>query len=330
MKISVIVPVYGVEKYIERCAESLFSQSLNEDVEFIFIDDASTDKSWDILEQVILAHPERSSQVKLIRHSENRGLPAARNTGLDWATGDYIIHIDGDDFVEHDMLVEMLAKATAENADIVWTDIILNYDTYERYLSQPNYNNVNGALRGILLGKMKYNVWNKLIRRDLYQNHGIRFPEGLGMGEDMTIIKLFCNARRVAYIPKAYYHYVKSNTAAFSQTYSQRHLIELSENVKIIEKYLEQYLDEDFQFLINSFKLEVKYPFLISDQKEKHIIWENWFKESNRYVWKNNEISLRRRILQTMAAKGIWWFVNIYYLLFYKSIFRRIVVRLYG
>lgn len=319
MKISVIVPVYGIEKYIAHCAESLFSQTFQDEVEFIFIDDCSTDKSVEILHDVIECHPKLKSKIHVVRHEVNQGLPAARNTGLNIAKGEYIIHIDGDDYIEPTMLEDMYSEATNKNADIVWTDIYLTYHDNERYLSQPDYFTPKEALRGLLRGEMKYNVWNKLVRRDLYTKHKIMFPSGFGMGEDMTIIKLFCHASVVTHLPKAYYHYVKTNSQAFCQTYSSDHLKELLYNVSELSIYLRDYLEDDYKELINLFQLEVKFPFLISDKKDRYYIWKNWFKEANEFVWKNPTISFRRKLLQGMASLNQWWYVRLYYKVLYKT-----------
>lgn len=322
--VSVIIPIFGVEKYVKNCTESLMNQTMN-DVEFIFVDDCSKDKSIHIIKEVTSLYGNRD--VKIVRHDKNLGLPAARNTGLKIAQGEYIIHIDGDDFVEPKMLEDMYSEATIKRADIVWSDFFLTYDNHERYFAQPNYSTPTNALYGILRGEMKYNVWNKLVRRDLYIKSNIEFPVGLGMGEDMTMIKLFCHASVVAYLPKAFYHYVKINSQAFSQTYSKKHLNELLQNVDDLSNYLKNYLGDNYEELISMFQLEVKFPFLISDRKEKHEIWKKWYKEANRYVWKNPSVSLRRKILQGMASINQWWYVDLYYKVLYKTPLKRLLNR---
>ena len=119
MKVSVIIPFYKVERYIKRCATSLLTQTLD-DVEFIFVDDASPDSSRDILLSVIKEHPEKA--VTILTHQSNKGLPAARNTGLGVATGDYIYHCDSDDWLEPDMLEKLVGSAERNDADIVYCD----------------------------------------------------------------------------------------------------------------------------------------------------------------------------------------------------------------
>lgn len=104
----------------------------------------------------------------------------------------------------------------------------------ERYMKQPAYDTAIDALKGILSGAMKYNVWNKLVRRQLYTANNIRFPEGHSMGEDMTMIQLFACAGSVCYLPRAFYHYVRLNTNAFTQakgsTVNKRHLEDVKYN----------------------------------------------------------------------------------------------------
>ena len=111
IKVSVCIPVYGVEKYIEKCARSLFEQTMQDGIEFIFVNDCTKDRSIEILEQVLAEYPHRKEQTRIIHHEKNRGLVAARNTGLAYASGEYIIHCDSDDWVELDMYEKMYKKA---------------------------------------------------------------------------------------------------------------------------------------------------------------------------------------------------------------------------
>lgn len=195
-KVSVIVPIYGVEAFIERCARSLMEQTLD-GVEYIFVDDASKDGSIVLLKKVMEKYPAKNKAVSIIIHEKNKGLPAARNTGLEKANGEYIFHCDGDDFIESNAL-ELLYNAAKENeADIVWCDWYLTFKKNERRMSEPSFVEPIDALKSMLGGGMKYNVWNKLVRRKLYTENSIYFPEGYGMGEDMTMILLFAYAHKV-------------------------------------------------------------------------------------------------------------------------------------
>lgn len=306
--VSVIIPIYKVEAFIERCATTLLEQTLHE-VEYIFVDDATPDHSIQILEEVVARYPERKEQVRIVHHEENMGLPAARNTGLTLATGEYIFHCDSDDYVEPTMLEELYHAAKTQEADIVWCDWYLTFAENERYMKQPSFSTPMEALKAMLSGRMKYNVWNKLVRRSLYADNQIEFPAGYGMGEDMTMMMLFAHAQKIAYVPKAYYHYIKTNTNAFSQTYSNKHLVELKHNVQRIIDYMQKVCGGAIEKELNFFKLDVKFPFLIAGQYKR---WEEWYPEANTYILQNKTVSARTRYIQWLASKQQYWLVGLY------------------
>lgn len=319
-KVSVIVPIYKVERFIDKCASSLFEQTLDE-VEFIFVDDASPDGSMDLLGKCIDRYPARKGQIKIVCHEENKGLPAARNTGLAEATGEYVFHCDSDDFVEPDMLAALYGTAKEKDADIVWCDWFLSFEHNERYMAQPSYKTPLDALKGMLGGVMKFTVWNKLARRSLYVDNQISFPAGYGMGEDMTMMMLFACAGKVAYLPKAFYHYVKLNTGSFTQTFSDRHLVELKYNVQRISNYLHDKFGDTLDKEIAYLKLAVKFPFLISNSSQKYRLWKEWYPEANKYIWGNKQLSLRSRIVQWCAWKGLFLVVRVHYVLLQRVIY---------
>lgn len=320
-KVSVIIPIFKVEKFIERCARSLFEQTLRE-VEFIFVDDASPDRSMEILHRTLTDYPERQEQIRILTHEQNKGLPSARNTGLEVATGEYIFHCDSDDYVEREMLEEMYAQAKQHDTDIIWADWFLSFGQNERYMPTRNYPSPMEALKGMLGGGMKFNVWNKLAKRSLYTDHNIRFPDGYGMGEDMTMMMLFACAERVAYLPKAYYHYVKLNTGAFSQTFSEQHLVALKHNVERLSNFLRARFGDQLDREIAFLKLEVKFPFLIiGDSEDLHHLWRTWWPEANPYILQNKNISWRNRFVQWCASKNQFWLVKGYYWLISKIIY---------
>lgn len=324
MKVSVIVPIYNVSRFIERCTESLMQQTLNE-IEYIFVNDATPDNSIELLSGILERYPVKTAQVKIIEHEQNKGLPAARNTGLAVATGEYVFHCDSDDFVEPDMLEALYNAAKRESADYVWCDWFLSYDNSERYMKQPTYDAPLEALKAMLDGRMKYNVWNKLVKRSLYTDNKIEFPAGYGMGEDMTMICLAACATKMTYVNKALYHYVRSNTEAMTQNFNELHLRDIRHNV-----------DETIAFLSKKslvteremalFKLNTKLPFLVTDTWESYRRWSEWYPEANAYISVNKEQPLRTRLLQQMAAKkfyaGVWLYYQVIYRFLYTILYK--------
>lgn len=320
MKVSVIIPIYKVEEFIERCATSLFEQTLS-DVEYIFVDDATPDRSILILQEILDRFPERKGYVHFLHHEINRGLPAARNTGLALASGDYIFHCDSDDYLEIDMLRTMVEEADKCEADFVYCDWWLSYKKNERLMSEPKCVSSEQALRMMLRGGMKYNVWNKLIRRDVYEKSKIRFPEGYGLGEDMTIIKLLASSKRVLYINKAFYHYVQFNSSSFTSTSLSRNIDVLMHNTESVIAFIRSCFGAEYEMDISCFLLHVKLPLLISFDKEDYTLWESMFKDAHVAIWKNDRMSLRIRLLQWAASKRLWWFVKFHNFVIYRMVY---------
>lgn len=320
MKITVVIPIYGVEKFIGRCVESLMKQTLRE-VEYIFVDDCTPDRSIEILNDVVARFPERKEHVRILHHEVNKGLPAARNTGMAVAQGEYVFHCDSDDFLEPTMLEEMYLAAKAADADYVWCDWFLSYEDSERYMKMPEYGQADEAMKSMLAGGMKYNVWNKLVRRSLYVENDIRFPDGHSMGEDMTMIRLVACAKRVASVPKALYHYVRTNGEAMTQSMSERKIEDMKHNIaSTIEFISKKKLGMDQWFGL--FKLQAKYPFLISDDNQSLRYWKELYPESNRFIGQNPYESGRAMLLQRLAKHDVFWAIKLYYKIVYCIIYK--------
>lgn len=324
VKLSVIVPIFKVEKFIERCVCSLMEQTM-EDVEFIFVDDASPDNSISILKKCIERYPQRRPMIKIVTHKTNKGLPAARNTGLRMAEGEYIFHCDSDDFVEHNMCERMYQAAIEGNYDLVYCDYFLSYENTERKIINKEYTDVDSFLyEGLLGGITKYNVWNKLVKKTIYSNYDISFPDGHGMGEDMTMICLAACCKSVKYIDSALYHYNKVNTNAFSFSFTEKHLSDIQFNVDRTISFIKKRIEDPKSPYIEYFKLNTKLPFLFSDQYDNYRTWSSLWPESNRFIMKNSAQPLRTRIVQWFASKHLYFLVWLYFTILYKFIYKMI------
>ncbi len=222
-KVTIITPIYNVEKYIERCAVSLFEQDFD-DIEYIFVNDCTPDNSIEILEKIIEKYLNRKPNIKIIHHEENKGLGSARKTGLEQATGEYILHVDSDDWVELDMVSELYNKAKETDADIVGCDFYISYSIREECFSQEYTDNTQENLLRLLLNyKIVSNVWCKLVRRDLYIYNRIFPPEKINFAEDWWLmIRLFAVAKKIEFIPKSFYHYWQENENAITSKKTKR------------------------------------------------------------------------------------------------------------
>lgn len=207
--ISVIIPVYNAEKTIKKTLDSIREQTfLN--FEVIMIDDGSTDASGNICDEYA-----RSDKRFKVKHKQNQGVSAARQDGIDEARGEYTIHVDPDDWIERTMLKELYLEAERTNADMVICDFYEDVGKEQRYhTQQPSSLDRRVVLRE-LFQQLHGSCCNKLVRRVCYNNFDISFPSGIYYCEDLYVnAKILMHSIKVAYLPKAYYHYVQYNNKA--------------------------------------------------------------------------------------------------------------------
>lgn len=303
-KVSVIIPVYGVEKYIERCARSLFNQTLD-DIEYIFVDDCSPDRSIEILNQVIGEYPRRKDQVQIIHHASNQGLALARQTGLKAATGEYIAHCDSDDWVDNDMYSQMYSEAITNNSDVVICDYILTNGTSDMgIIKSCHADTPKQEIKNCLFQRDPWSLCNKLFRKKVYSN--IQYPKD-AMGEDMaTTIQLLWNCESMSYISKPYYKYYY-NPESITKKVTRENCInrfeQLSKNTDIVLNFLNSNGAKIFEaelVVYKNFIRSVLYP-LVYDRKY-YTIWNTMFVNLNKQALLSKNISVpeKIRIILTM------------------------------
>ena len=224
--VSVIVPIFGAEKTLLRCLDSLKSQTF-EDFEVLMIDDGSPDRCGEIIDD----YAKSDNRFKAF-HKENGGVSSARQYGIEHAQGEYTIHADPDDWVEPNMLECLLSKAIDDNSDMVICDYYINDDIYVK--QQPSSLDNNIILKELFL-QIHGSCCNKLIRKSYYKNYHIEFPLELSFCEDEYVIaSLLRHNVKVSYVPKAFYHYIQNfNGESLSRKYDNNsykkdlHIIEL-------------------------------------------------------------------------------------------------------
>lgn len=208
-KVSIIVAVYKAEAYLRKCVDSLLAQTLRE-IEVVLVDDGSPDASGALCDAYAVSDP----RVRVI-HQPNRGVSAARQAGVDAATGEYSIHCDPDDYVDPAMLSDLYAAAQREGADMVVCDYYREdaAGQRERVPQRPAALDHITMLRQLILCGYGSLV-NKLVRHSLYRERGVRFPEGIDFNEDgIVVMRLLLQPLRLAYVDAAYYHYIRYTNA---------------------------------------------------------------------------------------------------------------------
>ena len=224
--VSVIIPIYKAELYIERCAHSLMNQTLK-NIEFIFINDCTPDNSIIILEKILEQYPLKQENIHIIHHAKNRGTSSAKNTGLKKAIGEFIIYCDADDWVEPDMYEKLYNQAITDKADIVTCDFWNEFLSTKELRTEKYQISTTDNIKAMLQAKLHGSNWNKLIKKQLYDEHNITFPEGINMWEDLyTSIRLFYFAKKITYIPKPFYHYNQQNSHSLLSNFSLKKMEE--------------------------------------------------------------------------------------------------------
>lgn len=212
LRFSLIVPIYGVEKYIVQCAESLFKQTYG-DIQFVFVNDGTKDNSIVKLKELIKSGYQHLEGNIMIVDKENEGLPKARETGLSYADGDYILHLDSDDYIE-ETAVEQIAKVASEtSADMIYFDFYKEYDSYSKLDKEKNYTADTKVdfIRNLFNYKAYGYVWNKCVKASVYKKHKVYFPL-YPMHEDIYLMsQLICYSESIVHLNSALYHYRRNN-----------------------------------------------------------------------------------------------------------------------
>lgn len=219
-KVSVIVPVYKVADYVERCAVSLFEQTLTE-MEIIFIDDCSPDNSIEIINKTLERYPNRKDSVKIIKMPVNGGLATARRVGIQSAVGEYVIHCDSDDWVDLNLYESMYNKAIETNADIVVCDEVHEYADRGYLKREPDLpSDCKTVVKRWYSNIMAMFCHNKLVRRTLHTDNGVYPWDGLNMWEDNGFVsRLFYYGGTLAQVHGSCYHYNRTNVHAMTSSY---------------------------------------------------------------------------------------------------------------
>lgn len=215
--ISVIVPVFNVEPFLHRSIDSILNQTYK-DIEIILVDDGSTDRSGEICDE----YADNNSKV-VVFHTDNHGLSAARNLGLDHASGEYIGFVDPDDWIEPDMYEVLINKATFTDSDIVECGIMLEYSNRTE-VREGKESTMTGmeAVSALLKEELYNSVWNKVWKHHCFDC--CRFPEGRVFEDVAITYKVFAKARRVCTIAEAKYHYFQ-RPDGISQDYDIDNLV---------------------------------------------------------------------------------------------------------
>ena len=319
-KVTIIVPIYNVEKYLEKCLETLVSQTLQE-IQIILVNDGTKDKSGEIAKKYQQKYPEKIIYLE----KENGGLSDARNYGIPHATGEYIAFLDSDDYVELSLYEEMYNLAKTEKSDMVECDFIWEYPNKSKEDIGELYEG-----RKEMIEKVRVVAWNKLIKREILEKSQIYFPKGYRYEDVEFTYKLIPYLENVSFLKKPYIYYVqREGSIANSQNERTKEIFEVLEHV--IEYYKEKGIYEEYKtqleyiytryLLCSSLLRMVK----IQDKKKrKELLNETWGKLNIKFPkWKENEILKNQKSVKNFYMRTVNKFTYDMYCKIFSLLSRR-------
>lgn len=301
-KVSIIVPFYNVESYIERCLETLVNQTLQE-IEIILVNDGSKDRTINIVNKFKEKYPEKIVYLE----KENGGLSDARNFGIPYAKGEYIAFLDSDDYIELNMYETMYEIAKKEKSDMVECDFYWEYPDKKRIDKGIIYNGKNEMLE-----KVRVVAWNKLIKRDVLQRAQIEFPKGLRYEDVEFTYKLIPYLEKVSFCKEPMVHYIQRE-GSISNSQNERTI----EIFNVLDNVIKYYKEKN---LYNKFEEELEYVYVryafcssflrivkIQDEKLKDKLLEETWENVNKNFpnWKHNEILKKQKNKKNLYLKTI-------------------------
>ena len=285
-KVSIVVPVYNVEQYIEKCILSLVNQTID-DIEIIFVNDGTKDNSEEIILNYQKQFPKKIKYLK----KENGGLSSARNFGIPHATGEYICFLDSDDYVETNMYETMYNEALRGDYDMVECNFIWEYPNKKRI----DIGNIYTSQKDALI-KSRVVAWNKLYKREIILNSKVRFPEGLRYEDVEFFYEILPELKKIGYVKEPFIHYVQRGNSIIN-TQNER----TKEIFAVLDHVLKYYKENN---LYDEYKEELEYVYTrfllcssllrmvkIGDKKvKKRLLAETWTRLNSIFPnWKKNK-----------------------------------------
>lgn len=308
--VSVLVPVYQAEAYIERCARSLFEQTYD-NLEYLFCDDCSADASIRKLESVMKDYPARLEQIRIIHHERNRGSAVARNTLIDNCKGVFCFWADADDWVEINAVELLVKKQQETDADVVTCRAYAHYEDDVKEYFDGGWNlDRNTLIEKILISKCGASVWRRLIRTNLYTDNGIKCLEGVNGRDDFQlIVPLIYYSKKVSGVNAFLYHYNRELHTSITYDYMNNLTYQIQDVTSHLylrdffigkdEHYLkiisEATVKRAYKYMMHhyqhrnskGFKIMVNYILDMDKKYWEKIRWEKWIIraiESNYYM----------------------------------------------
>lgn len=299
MKISVIIIAYNIEEYIERCLKSVLMQSLSE-IEIIIINDGSTDNTLKIINELVI----NDNRVKII-NKKNSGIIEARKSGIEIASGEYILFVDGDDWLELNACDRLYEIATENNLDLIIYNAFWVYkDKKDSYSIIKNKESIKlDPLKNLFLGKIIPAMWGKLIKREFLNKFNIDYPNKISYGEDLaTVSSWLINKPKIDILNECLYNYYQRENSITNMVSNK--FLDIIEAINFIELQLKEKniydkYKKEFEYMLYNHLFILKF-ITINHLSYINIQIYNKFKEKHIKIF-NNEY-----ILDDIVKGNIW------------------------
>lgn len=315
-KVTIIVPIYKSEEFVEQCVNSLLNQNFD-NIEYIFINDNTPDKSFELVKRIV-SNSNKKNSIILLENNTNLGVSETRKIGMKVASGEYVIQIDSDDWCENNMILELYNEAITKKADIVCCDFFINKKNTQQYIKQKLSSDNLDCFKQIILGDIHGSLSNKLIKRELYTKNNIYPSKNFNVFEDKWVtLRLFLKANKISYLPRAFLHYRKHNYSLTTSYISEKYI---NDSISFIEELKKYFIQED---IYEKYKKEFytcilyhKKVFLLD--KRFFYLWDQFYPEANKikYVLYNRSYSFLKKmvvILTLLISKNIMYIIyNLY------------------
>ena len=296
-KVSIIVPVYNIENYIRVCVESILAQTY-ESFELILVDDGSKDNSGILCDEYAAI----DSRVKVI-HKENGGVSSARNTGLQQAKGKWIMYVDGDDWIEPDMIESLIETAKATEADLVFGDY-MKYGPYAGNHKLPTWSTDKKDSMSRYIAYSMTTIWGSIAKRSLYTEHSLKSPDGVSYCEDFHLIVRLCHfANKIVNVHRSFYHYRYRPTSIMSNMNRKTEADEQWVYQDTIHFFKEQGVYEDYRKVMSWRVLKSAQELLLASSEHQRFM--ELFNDGKEFIFSCPFVNKKIKILAWLITHNL-------------------------
>ena len=297
MMVSVIVPIYKIPEYLSCCIDSILAQTYP-DFELILVDDGSPDDCGRICDD----YAKRDNRIKVV-HKVNGGLTSARNAGLEVAKGEWIMHVDGDDWIEPDMIESLIEAAQITGADMVIGDFV-KYGPSAGYNKLTTWGSDKKKSMSNYLAYTMTTIWGSIARRSLYADHSLKSPEGISYCEDFHLIVRLCHfANKIVNVHRPFYHYRYRPTSIMSNMNGKTEADEQWVYQDTIRFFKEQGVYEDYRKVMSWRVLKSAQELLLDPAGHKRFM--ELFNDGREFIFSCPFVNRKIKMLAWMMTHNL-------------------------